>query len=977
MASTRRGIPRPTALERAYERRLRKDVLDPLYRRINARVRAAQRDYEAIRKAIANIPADPNFAGLSTKAAQAHIAAAKRYHTAEFAKRMSAALGVNVKPLIRGKELAPYIRQHIRNNVALIKTIPKRYHAALSKNLIRLNEQGPFDQAKLRKMLSEQYGSAGYNLRRLTRDQTNKAIGQFDEIRQKRVGVEEYTWSTALDERVRETHMVNEGVTFRWDSPPATGHPGFEIQCFPGSVRIHPAGLQASVAYRYVGEVIEIRLADGVEVTATANHPILTESGWKRASDVCEGDKLIKHSRRDGLSAARLHPQLGDRNPVAQQLHRLLGGRGNERGARGRHDDLHGDPLRGQEEVDVVVLPRELRNRLDAMSAQVFGDLSLEATHVPEIALPRQRRTMTNLGLSSRVAHLLIRGASKFTSFVRRQLRHANQVLLRPRAHGQAQVAQTRDDHRAADAELGRHLSNRLLRLPASTHFGQQRRPAFTVETVAVVRSRHHDGLVYSFETATGLILANGIVTHNCRCIANPILPTKKTAQARIKRARQVIESERIGNQLATLTPEQRSLYERRRAEIYEELRVKALAEGKKFSFHYSSKIARSRALKEALAGLQPPPPPVVAPRPAPVRGPALPGLSPEQRALYNRRRKEIFEELRREAEAAGRKFSVPYNRKIAARRALAEAERGAAAAGEAPVAQIAQRVSAQELDNIPHRKWLMDNMSGENIYYTFDDSYAPAVRRALAEAMDDALEMMPEAVKKVIAHNRIAIRFRQSNVGVAHFDTRNLSAVVSDRSWQIPQYLGNRIGVLQQAAQLRAKTAQSIVHELMHAFDWTMNPLQFAREGAATPTLNWVKAAPEVKKRARAAAAEWKAKTGRVKSYTGGNTIKLSNMPGYEAQDDFAHAAYEGYLHRVTQTVSLEYLSVNSEHYMTLAAQAARNPNNQFIQEAFRNLVVKMERKSPKMLRLLEELTDGSYDLDITTGGLRKVATS
>ena len=208
MASTRRGIPRPTALERAYERRLRKDVLDPLYRRINARVRAAQRDYEAIRKAIANIPADPNLAGLSTKAAQAHIAAAKRYHTAEFAKRMSAALGVNVKPLIRGKELAPYIRQHIRNNVALIKTIPKRYHAALSKNLIRLNEQGPFDQAKLRKMLSEQYGSAGYNLRRLTRDQTNKQVGGLSRLRHSQLGITRFVWRDVQDERERAECVI-------------------------------------------------------------------------------------------------------------------------------------------------------------------------------------------------------------------------------------------------------------------------------------------------------------------------------------------------------------------------------------------------------------------------------------------------------------------------------------------------------------------------------------------------------------------------------------------------------------------------------------------------------------------------------------------------------------------------------------------------------------------------------------------------
>ena len=45
------------------------------------------------------------------------------------------------------------------------------------------------------------------------------------------MGIDQYVWSTALDERVRHTHAVNEGVVFRWDSPPGTGHPGYEIQC--------------------------------------------------------------------------------------------------------------------------------------------------------------------------------------------------------------------------------------------------------------------------------------------------------------------------------------------------------------------------------------------------------------------------------------------------------------------------------------------------------------------------------------------------------------------------------------------------------------------------------------------------------------------------------------------------------------------------------------------------------------------------
>ena len=35
---------------------------------------------------------------------------------------------------------------------------------------------------------------------------------------------------------------------------------------------------------------------------------------------------------------------------------------------------------------------------------------------------------------------------------------------------------------------------------------------------VVSVEISHYDGLVYNFETESGLVLANGIITHNCRC---------------------------------------------------------------------------------------------------------------------------------------------------------------------------------------------------------------------------------------------------------------------------------------------------------------------------------------------------------------------------------------------------------------------------------------------------------------------------
>ncbi len=65
----------------------------------------------------------------------------------------------------------------------------------------------------------------------IARDQTLKLNGEITATRQMRAGVEEYTWSTSGDDRVRDEHMALEGETFSWFAPPAVGHPGQDFQC--------------------------------------------------------------------------------------------------------------------------------------------------------------------------------------------------------------------------------------------------------------------------------------------------------------------------------------------------------------------------------------------------------------------------------------------------------------------------------------------------------------------------------------------------------------------------------------------------------------------------------------------------------------------------------------------------------------------------------------------------------------------------
>ena len=82
----------------------------------------------------------------------------------------------------------------------------------------------------------------------LARDQMGKLNGQITQAQMEEVGLDLYVWSTAYDDRVRDSHVIMEGLLCRWDdatvcsydngktwvSRPAGAvdlHPGQDIQC--------------------------------------------------------------------------------------------------------------------------------------------------------------------------------------------------------------------------------------------------------------------------------------------------------------------------------------------------------------------------------------------------------------------------------------------------------------------------------------------------------------------------------------------------------------------------------------------------------------------------------------------------------------------------------------------------------------------------------------------------------------------------
>ena len=417
------------------------------------------------------------------------------------------------------------------------------------------------------------------------------------------------TWLATSDARTRHDHMAMNGLELRgmaaaWTFPDGRQalYPGDAslgalpadlIQCFAPWVKISRVGLLRAMRRDFSGDLIELSSGGVVNLTVTANHPILTARGWVVAGEIQEGDKLFNCTFAN-FGAMNSGGDVCGMEATAERLYDLAKVASAVVRSGGVIVDFDSDVA--DHNVDIVAIPRGLGFALEPGANE-----SIRKDFFARADVTHGRLIARRLDLASRVS------ANKANSFVRRarailaklwgkkgsaktvpfgdawcgngkiikaghhgssadanlvgnaqnRVSFANEALnlykmflsaIPPRGRNHAalhavgvcvrgiqpKVLQARSDNGGAYTGFTAYGFNAFAGLVSRLHNGMKRNsrnvPVVMPQIVSRVRRFHYDGPVYNFASETSVLVAGGIVNHNCRCVEQVRLRRKPDA---------------------------------------------------------------------------------------------------------------------------------------------------------------------------------------------------------------------------------------------------------------------------------------------------------------------------------------------------------------------------------------------------------------------------------------------------------------
>lgn len=379
-----------------------------------------------------------------------------------------------------------------------------------------------------------------------TNMRVSRAAGQWARIQGLKEARPFLRYSAILDRRTRPTHARWHGIIRPVDDPIwQTIYPPNGFNCFlPGT---HLLGRPvAGARIWHDGPAIELVTAAGRRLSVTAEHPILTGRGWVHAQQLVVGDNLL-HYRGDIDASAGAIVDDEQAPTRAEEMFQSLAPQSLAVG-QAASDDLDHHLRADNCEACAVTVDGKLQVHGKARCSQGGGKIGFHAPCRCAAAHPGERPPRHGaarqgictccdpVGPGLAAADTLRNGGD-------RQLAVGSEADDTGLELGVAPAGSFPGGSALALDPLGRLLDGfplQAFRLgsPAEDHalfaelaaegraadaglFGQLLQTGagrVTDDQVIDVRQFDFRGHVYDFQTASGLIVAEGLVTHNCRC---------------------------------------------------------------------------------------------------------------------------------------------------------------------------------------------------------------------------------------------------------------------------------------------------------------------------------------------------------------------------------------------------------------------------------------------------------------------------
>lgn len=381
---------------------------------------------------------------------------------------------------------------------------------------------------KIAQNMTDQMDKAYYRMERIARTEIPKAqtFGRqlgFEEAQKSGLDVVK-VWISAHDKRVRPNHEAMDGKeaiygedkdkfkfttmdgTILVDAPHLTNTTD-DINCLPGNTFVLAKGINKGTKRYYEGNLIEITTRDTV-ITASPNHPILTDKGFVPFNLIDKNSNIVNCRFKENVSTPNPNPNY---RPIRfDELLSFLNVTGFSKRVRGVRPQFHGDGFNS--DVDIISLKGFLRNWVESV---IFKNAD------------NRRFSFANFAKSfffseSRFIHFTFRTFATLASLV------ARFKLLSPRFFGHIEpfnpfrlgltssidsiLTENPGDNSTTDIET---FCEGVFGNPVDIIFNNP----------ISIRKYYFSGHLYNLETVNEFYLGNTIknndnhnILHNCRC---------------------------------------------------------------------------------------------------------------------------------------------------------------------------------------------------------------------------------------------------------------------------------------------------------------------------------------------------------------------------------------------------------------------------------------------------------------------------